>query len=56
VTEKGLAFTIVSEVAKNRLCQNKDIIVLGELEDLQTSVWAIVKKSYKGLALKLIKG
>ena len=48
VTEKGLAFTIVPEVAKNRLCLNKDIIILGELEELQTSVWGIIKDNYKG--------
>lgn len=56
VTDKGLAFTIVPEVAKNRLCQSKDVIVLGELEELQTSVWGIVKKNYKGLGYKLLKG
>jgi LysR family transcriptional activator of nhaA len=55
VTGNGLAFTIVPEVAKNRLCLSPDIIVLGELEELQTSVWGIVKKSYKGLGYKLLK-
>ncbi len=55
VTEKGLAFTIVPEVAKNRLCLNKDIIVLGELEELQTSVWGIIKNNYKGLGYQLLK-
>jgi LysR family transcriptional activator of nhaA len=55
VTEKGLAFTIVPEVAKNRLCLNKDVIVLGELEELQTSVWGIIKNTYKGLGYKLLK-
>jgi LysR family transcriptional regulator, transcriptional activator of nhaA len=55
VTKKGLAFTIVPEVAKKRLCLNSDIIVLGELEDLQTSVWGIVKNSYKGLGFQLLK-
>ncbi len=56
VSSKGLAFTIVPEVAKNRICLNKDVIVLGELEELQTSVWGIVKNSYKGLGYKLLKG
>lgn len=55
VTEKGLAFTIVPEVAKKRMCLNKDIIVLGELEELQTSVWGIIKSSYKGLGYKLLR-
>lgn len=54
ITEKGLAFTIVPEVAKNRLIQNKDIVVLGEIEELQTSVWGIIKKEYKGLGHKLL--
>lgn len=54
VTEKGLAFTIVPEVAKNRLTRNKDVIVLGELTELQTSVWGVVKNSYKGLGYKLL--
>lgn len=56
VTSKGFAFTIVPEVAKNRLCMNKDVIVLGELEELQTSVWGIVKNTYKGLGYQLLKG
>jgi LysR family transcriptional activator of nhaA len=55
ITEKGLGFAIVPEVAKNRLCQNKDLIVLGELEELQTSVWCIIKKNYKGLGYRLLK-
>jgi len=54
VTQKGLAFTIVPEVAKNRFTQTGDIIVLGELEELQTSVYGIIKKSYKGLGHKLL--
>lgn len=55
VCEEGLAFTIVPETAKNRLCQNKNIVLLGELEELQTSVWGIIKKNYKGLGYKLLK-
>lgn len=56
ITDNALAFTIVPEVAKNRICQNKDIIILGELEELQTSVWGVVKNSYKGLGYQLLKG
>ena len=56
VTEQAYAFTIVPEVAKNRLCLNKDVIVLGELEELQTSVWGVVKKNERGLAYQLLKG
>jgi len=55
VCEKALGFVVVPEVAKNRLIQNKDIIVLGEIVELQTSVWAILKNSYKGLGYQLIK-
>lgn len=54
ITEKGLGFSIVPEAAKNRMVENKDIIVLGELEELQTSVWGIIKKSYKGLGYQLL--
>lgn len=54
VTAKGLAFTIVPEVAKNRLCMDKNIVVLGEIKELQTSVWALVKSSYKGFGIDLI--
>lgn len=56
VTEKGLAFTIVPEIAKNRICQNKDVIVLGEITELQTSVWAVLKKGNRDLGYKLLKG
>lgn len=56
ITEKAIAFTIVPEVAKNRLCQNKDIVVLGEIEELQTYVWGIIRKDYSGIGEKLLKG
>jgi LysR family transcriptional activator of nhaA len=56
ITEKGLAFTIVPEVAKKRLCSNKEVIVLGELEELQTSVWGVLKKNDKGLGFEFLKG
>jgi LysR family transcriptional activator of nhaA len=55
ITAKGLAFTIVPEVAKNRMCKDKNIIALGEVEELETYVWGIMKSSYKGHAYKLIK-
>jgi LysR family transcriptional activator of nhaA len=53
VTKEGMAFSIVPEVAKNRLCKDNDVVVLGELEELQTFVWGIVKNSYEGVGLKL---
>jgi len=55
VTENALAFTIVPEVTKNRMCQNKDIIVLGEIDELQTSVWGVIQNGYKGLGYKLLR-
>jgi LysR family transcriptional activator of nhaA len=55
VANNGLGFVIVPEVAKNRICHNKDVIVLGELTELQTSVWGIVKKNYKGLGYQLLR-
>lgn len=41
--EKGLAFVIVSEMGMERMIRNKDLVVLGELEELQTSVFAMSK-------------
>lgn len=55
VTEKGIAFTIVPEAAMKRITKNSDVVVLGELEELQTSVWGIVKKDYRGLGYKLLR-
>ncbi len=54
VTEKGLAFTIVPEVAKKRFCKNKDVISLGEIKDFQSSVWGVVRSNYKGLGFQLL--
>lgn len=54
ITKKGFAFTIVPEVAKQRFTMDKDIIVLGEIKALQTSVWGIIKKDYKGIGRKLL--
>ena len=45
MAEGGLAFTIVSEAGMERMTRNKDLIVLGELEELQTSVFALAKNS-----------
>ncbi len=54
ITENGLAFTVVPEVSMSRICRNKDVIVLGELEELQTSIWGLIRKDYKGLGYDLI--
>ncbi len=56
VTEEGFCFTIVPEVAMNRFKRNKDIIVLGEIKELQTSVWGIIKHGNDGLAYQLVNG
>ncbi len=56
VTQEAFAFIIVPEAAQKRLCQNKDMIVLGQINELQTSVWGIVKNSYKGIGYQLLKG
>lgn len=55
ITREKLAFTIVPEVAKLRLCENNDIIALGEIKELQTSVWALTRKGYKGAAYSIFK-
>ena len=54
VTEEGLAFTIVPEVAKNRFCLNKDVVALGEVKELQISVWGVIKKGYRGPGHKFL--
>tara|TARA_R110002072_G_scaffold64203_2_gene159319 strand:+ start:162726 stop:163592 length:867 start_codon:yes stop_codon:yes gene_type:complete len=56
VTSNGLAFTIVPEVAKNRLCVNKNIVVLGELDELQTTVWGIIRNDNKGIGYQFLNG
>jgi LysR family transcriptional activator of nhaA len=56
VTEKGLAFSIVPESAKTRFCMNKDVIVLGEIEELQTTVWGVLKLNERGLGYQFLKG
>ncbi|MBD66050.1 MAG: hypothetical protein CME62_12640 [Halobacteriovoraceae bacterium] len=55
VCERGLGFIIVPEVAKKRMLQNKDLMVLGELAELQTTIWCISKKSYDGVGQTLLK-
>lgn len=56
ITSNGLAFTIVPEVAKDRFKTiSEDIVVLGELEEFQTSVWGVIKSNNKGIALDFLK-
>ncbi|CAM9868970.1 unnamed protein product [Chrysoparadoxa australica] len=55
VTLSGKGFTIIPEVAKNKLHKNKDIVVLGELEELQTSVYAITRKNPNAIQRKVLE-
>ncbi len=54
VTKSGNAFTIVPEVSKKRLEVNEEIITLGEIKELQTEVYAVVRSNYRGEGLKII--
>jgi LysR family transcriptional activator of nhaA len=54
ITQKGIAFCIVPEAAKVRICRDSNIKVLGEIKDLQTSVWGIVKNTYNGPLRELL--
>lgn len=56
VTKRGLAFTIVPESSQKRFCQDKDVVILGELKELQTAVYAVMRKSYRGLGYSLVDG
>lgn len=48
VTEKGIGFTIIPDATLGRFKGNKDLTILGELKDLQSSVWAIMRKDAEG--------
>ena len=52
IVKSGKGFVMVPEVGKNRICQSKDVIVLGEVEDLETNTWCISKKDYQGPIIK----
>jgi LysR family transcriptional activator of nhaA len=55
VVNKGLGFSIVPEVAANRFLMHKNVKILGEIEELSTIVWGIVKSGYRGLGHQLLK-
>ncbi len=55
IVDKGFGFVIVPEVAKNRFCMNKNVVSLGEIEELKTSVYAIMKNDYRGLFYDFLK-
>jgi len=54
IVKNAKGFVMVPEVGKNRICQNKEVIVLGEIEDLETNAWCITKKDYQGPGLNLM--
>ncbi|MCB9092002.1 MAG: LysR family transcriptional regulator [Halobacteriovoraceae bacterium] len=54
VVEKGLAFSIVPEVAALRFIKNKKVVILGEIAEMKTSVWGIIRSDYKGLGYRLL--
>lgn len=55
ITAKGLAFTIVPEVAQKRFEASFDCVTLGEVKELQTYVWGVTKKNYQGIGLDILK-
>jgi len=55
VVSKSMAFVIVPEVLKVQICQNPNIKVLGEFDELETTVYAVFNRNYDGPALKIIK-
>ncbi len=56
VASKGLGVVIVPEGSAHRILNNKDLVVLGEIDELDFQVWGIIKNSYKGLGYQLLKG
>ncbi len=55
VLNNARAFVVAPEVAKNQLCLNKDIISLGTINDLETSVWGVIKNDYTGIGYNLLR-
>lgn len=53
--ENRISFSIVPEAAKDRFCRSADVMVLGELEDLESNVYGVMKSSYRGAAYKLLR-
>tara|TARA_B100001248_G_scaffold262722_1_gene261568 strand:- start:9376 stop:10245 length:870 start_codon:yes stop_codon:yes gene_type:complete len=52
---KKRAFVIAPSPAKDALLKkSKDLICLGELEEIQSTLWLIMKKHYQGLGRKLL--
>lgn len=55
VVQNGTAACIVPEVIKDKICsKNKNIISIGELTDLESSVFAVVRSSYDGPLRKIL--
>ena len=45
VVSKGMAFVIVPEILKNKMCLQTNIKSCGELDDLETTVFAVLNKN-----------
>ena len=44
VTDNEVGFTIVPDVTMAKFKENKSLVILGEVKDLESSVWAIMRK------------
>lgn len=44
VTDNAVGFTIVPDVTMAKFKENKSLVILGEVKDLESSVWAIMRK------------
>lgn len=49
VVREEIGFVIVPETAKKRLSNSSELVVLGELKELQTSVWALIRKDNRSI-------
>lgn len=56
IVEDNIGFAVVPEVAKERFCRNPKVKVLGELDDLETTVYGVIQSSYKGILRKMLQG
>lgn len=55
VTKKGLAFTIIPDATLRKLKKNEDIVTLGEVRDLESNVWAVMRKEAPEVLRKFVE-
>ena len=55
VTTKALGFTILPESIKNKVCLDKNIKVLGELKELQTPLYGVIKHGQNNIARSFLE-